>query len=134
MGRSRSLVNSSRRGSAGPLTPFSGRGIIAVLYGLSMKKTAVLIFLVAFAGLSFYFFFAEDYCHVHNRIPGGAFSHSHGRTDSICLCFWSTLFSPGSFDFDHYQGVQRFPVNPVGAPPLKAFDADISHPPRLLPA
>jgi len=101
-----------------------------------MKKTAVLIFLAAFVGLSFFFFFAEDYCHVHNRVPGGTFSHSHthGGADSICLCFWSTLFAPGSINFDHYQGVQRLSFNPLGAPPLKAFDADISHPPRLLPA
>ncbi|MEN6310128.1 MAG: hypothetical protein ABFD80_01165 [Acidobacteriota bacterium] len=99
-----------------------------------MKKTTALIFLVAFAGLGFYFFFAEDYCHAHGSVPGGTYSHSHGRADSVCLCFWSTLFSPGSFDFDHYQGVQRLSSDPLGRPPMKAFDADISHPPRLLPA
>jgi hypothetical protein len=99
-----------------------------------MKKTTAIFFLLIFAGLSLYFFFAEDYCHVHNPLPGGTFSHAHSRAASICLCFWSTLFSPGSFDFSFAQNVDRLAANPFDRFPIKAFNADISHPPELLPA
>jgi len=95
-----------------------------------MKKTTVLLFVLIFAGLSLYFFFAEDYCHVHNSMPGGTFSHSHSQVCSICLCFLSNLFAPGSFDFSGFQGVARLTANPFDASPVKAFDADISHPPK----
>ncbi|MGA2363338.1 MAG: hypothetical protein ABSG73_12875 [Candidatus Aminicenantales bacterium] len=95
-----------------------------------MKKTTALLFVLIFAGLSLYFFFAEDYCHVHNPMPGGTFSHSHGYAASICLCFWSNLFSPGAFDFSGFQGVERLRVDPFDRSPVKAFNADIAHPPK----
>jgi hypothetical protein len=99
-----------------------------------MKKPTALIFLLIFAGLSLYFFFAEDYCHVHTPMPGGTFSHSHNHAASICLCFWSNLFSPGSFDFSGFQGVERLRVDPFDPSPVKAFNADISHPPKSFPS
>ena len=58
-----------------------------------MKKIVAVAFILVFAGLSLYFFFAEDYCHVHNSLPRGAFSHTHHEASvQTCLCFWSTLF------------------------------------------
>jgi hypothetical protein len=99
-----------------------------------MKKTTALLFVMIFAGLSLYFFFAEDYCSVHNPIPRGTFSHSHKQASSICLCFWNNLFAPGSFDFPCFQEVLFLAVSPPALSPLKAFNADISHPPKILPA
>jgi hypothetical protein len=99
-----------------------------------MKETTAFLFVLIFLGLSLYFFFAEDYCHVHNPMAGGTFSHSHSRTASICLCFWNNLFSPGSFDFSGFQGVARLRVDPIDPSPAKAFNADISHPPKSFPA
>jgi len=99
-----------------------------------MKKTTAFLFLFIFAGLSLYFFFAEDYCHVHTPMPGATFSHSHTHRASICLCFWSNLFSPGSYDFSLVQDVDRLPFKPFARLPVKAFDADISRPPEILPS
>jgi len=102
-----------------------------------MKKTtqtaAALIFLLAFTGLSVYFFFAEDFCPVHNPPPAGnAFSHTHRALPSICLCFWGTLFAPGRFDFSFFQGIERLAERPLDRSPLRAFNADIAHPPEAL--
>lgn len=95
-----------------------------------MKKIAALLFLLVFAGLSVYFFFAEDYCHVHNPMPGGTFSHSHSQAVSICLCFWGNLFTPGSYDFTLVQDAERLPLNFYTLGPSKPFHSDISHPPK----
>jgi hypothetical protein len=100
-----------------------------------MKKPIALIFLLIFTGLGFYFFFAEDYCPVHSfPSPEGSCSHTHRPPASICLCFWSTLFSPGSFDFSGFQGIERLAVNPFDPTPLNLFNADIAHPPRPVQA
>jgi hypothetical protein len=99
--------------------------------GRSMKKTTALVFLLAFSCLSVYFFFAQDYCHLHDTLPGATFTHTHNPTASVCLCFWGNLFSPGSCDFACAQDVSRLAVIPVVEGPSKALPSDISHPPEL---
>ena len=99
-----------------------------------MKKIIAVSFLIVFVGLSFYFFFAEDYCHVHCPLPKGSFSHTHQKGLSICLCFWGNLFSPTSCDFAFLQDVMRLPVISYAACPDKPASPDIPHPPRLLSA
>jgi hypothetical protein len=100
-----------------------------------MQKTIAILFLLIFSGLGFYFFFAEDYCPVHcSPADGGSFYHVHHTPASICLCFWSTLFAPGSFDFSCFQGVERLALKPFDASPLRSFNADIAHPPRAASA
>jgi hypothetical protein len=100
-----------------------------------MKKSIAFVFLLAFAGLSLYFFFAEDYCPLHCcPAPGGSFNHVHAAPGSVCLCFWSTLFVSGPYDFSHFVSIGRLPANLLDRTPLKAFDADIAHPPKTLPA
>jgi len=98
-----------------------------------MKRTTALLFLIVFAGLSVYFFLAEDFCPVHCApVAGNAFSHSHHVLPSICLCFWGTLFAPGTFDFSCFQGVERLRECSMDRSPLMAFNADIAHPPKAL--
>ncbi len=99
----------------------------------NMKKPVAVAFLLVFAGLSFYFFFAEDYCHVHNSLPRGTFSHAdrHQTPVQTCLCFWSTLFSPGSCDFAFIQSDARLPDFTPLVIPGEPFDSDIAHPPEL---
>lgn len=96
-----------------------------------MKKATVILFLLIFAGLGLYYFFAEDYCHVHNPMPGGTFSHSHSRAISNCLCFWGHLFTPGSYEFELVDGAGRLPLNLYFRGPSKPFHSDIPHPPEL---
>jgi hypothetical protein len=96
-----------------------------------MKKTTALVFLLAFTCLSFYFFFAQDYCHLHDTLPGATFTHTHDQPISVCLCFWGNLFSPGSCDFACAQDVSRLTVMPAVVGPFKALPSDISHPPEL---
>jgi hypothetical protein len=98
-----------------------------------MKRTTALLFLMVFAGLSVYFFFAEDFCPVHSApVAGSTFSHTHHALPSICLCFWGNLFAPGRFDFCCYQGVERLTERPHVLSPLKTYNADIAHPPKAL--
>lgn len=100
-----------------------------------MKRTTALLFLTVFAGLSVYFFFAEDLCPVHSApVAGSTFSHTHQALPSICLCFWGTLFAPGTFDFSCFQGVERLRESPMRRSPLASFNADIAHPPKSLSA
>jgi hypothetical protein len=99
-----------------------------------MKKTTAILFLLAFAGLSFYYFFAEDYCPVHNLIPSPAFSHTHRQPPSICLCFWNTLFAPGSYDFSLFHDMEPLTTHLPILDPAKPFNSDIAHPPKSLPA
>jgi hypothetical protein len=98
-----------------------------------MKRTTALLFLVVFSGLCVYFYFAEEICPLHSApLAGSTFSHTHQALPAICLCFWGTLFAPRTFDFCCYQGVERLPARPNGLSPLKAYNADIAHPPRAL--
>lgn len=96
-----------------------------------MKKTLCLVFVLIFAGLSIYFFFAEDYCHVHCCVPGGSLNHTHSQpTCSVCLCHWNTLLATHSFDFAFFQDVTRLAPPSTALGPLKPFNADIAHPPK----
>lgn len=100
-----------------------------------MKRTTALLFLVVFSGLCVYFYFAEDLCPMHSApLAGSTFSHTHHALPSVCLCFWGNLFAPGAFDFGCYQGVERLPEHPYALSPLKAYNADIAHPPKILPS
>jgi hypothetical protein len=100
-----------------------------------MTKLAALVFLLIFTGLCFYYFFAEDYCPVHCcPAPVGSFSHVHHGASAVCLCFWSTLFSPACFNFSSFQPVERLTVDLLDQSPPIAFNADITHPPEFLPA
>ncbi len=99
---------------------------------MNLKITTVILFLAAFAALNVYYFYAEDCCPVHSPIPGGAFTHSHGHVASICLCFWSHLFSPGTLEFAVVEDDAVLPDAPHALCPGIPFKADIAHPPEPL--
>ncbi|HVP90482.1 MAG TPA: hypothetical protein VMS75_04620 [Terriglobales bacterium] len=100
-----------------------------------MKRSIALAFLLVFAGLAFYFYFAEETCPVHCcPAPVGSFNHVHGGPAAVCLCFWSTLFAPVTFDLAHFLRTGLRPADPLDRTPLVAFRADVGHPPKTLPA
>ena len=100
----------------------------------AMKKSIAVASILIFVGLSLYYFYVEDFCPVHNALPTGTFTHSHHGPASICLCFWSTLFSPASYDFGVAQDIKRLsPDSHVGGP-MTPFSSDIGHPPKPFPA
>jgi hypothetical protein len=97
-----------------------------------MKKQTAVVFIVIFGALAFYYFFAEDYCPVHNPIPGGSFTHIHRGAPSVCLCFWNALFAPGSYDFVFLQDAERLPAVAAGLRTAGPFGSDIGRPPRTV--
>jgi hypothetical protein len=98
------------------------------------KKILAFLCVLVFAGLGTYYFYAEDYCPVHNASPRGAFSHTHRGQAAVCLCFWNNLFSTVSYDFHFVQDVERLVSSAGPAFPANPFDSDIGHPPKLFPA
>ncbi len=110
------------------LTPEGARGIIAS----SMKRIAVLAFIVLFASCLFHFYYAEEHCPVHCPTRGGEFGHvqPHPGGDSVCLCFLAVFADPGADDLpaaaDAMDLVERSPEGRL----LALIVEDLTPPPK----
>ena len=100
-----------------------------------MRKGAVLAFIVLFAVCMFHFYFEEDHCPVHCPSRGGGFVHAHPHHAgaSVCLCFWSSLVSPETDDFQPAGALLTVLAPPAARSIIMMAAADITPPPRSFP-